>query len=67
MAAAITDEMLDQYAVTSTWDDLAATLLERYRGLAHRVFAYGAAGDWRRGPDTAERWRSVAADVQAGR
>ncbi len=44
MAAGITDEMLDEYAVTATWDDLADRLVERYRGVADRLFTYQPAG-----------------------
>jgi probable F420-dependent oxidoreductase len=61
MAALITDEMLDAYAVTSSWDKLASDLIERYAGLADRVFCYGAAQDWLESPELTERWRSVAA------
>jgi probable F420-dependent oxidoreductase len=61
MAEVITDEMLDTYAVTSAWDGLAPALLERYDGLADRVFCYGPAQDWIDSPDLAERWQSVAA------
>jgi probable F420-dependent oxidoreductase len=60
MAAVITDEMLDAYAVTATWDDLAASLVRRYDGLADRVFPYGPAQEWIDVPEMVERWQSVA-------
>ncbi len=63
MAAAVTDEMLDEYAVTATWDDLADRLVERYRGLADRLFTYQPAGEWLREPELADRWQQVAARV----
>ena len=66
MAAAITDEMLDEYAVTATWDDLADQLLARYRGVADRLFTYQPAGEWLRSPELADRWQGVAARVRAG-
>ncbi len=66
MAAVITDEMLDEYAVTSTWDELADRLLDRYRGRADRIFSYQPAADWLRSPETTERWREVAARVRSG-
>jgi probable F420-dependent oxidoreductase len=65
MAAAITDEMLDEYAVTATWDDLADQLIARYRGVADRVFTYQPAGEWLRSPELADRWQGVAARVTA--
>jgi len=40
MAALITDEMLDTYAVTATYDTLAARLRERYAGLLDRTALY---------------------------
>jgi probable F420-dependent oxidoreductase len=67
MAGCITDEMLAVFAVTASWDGLAGALLERYAGLADRVFPYGTAGDWQRHPERAERWRAVAGAVRAGR
>ena len=64
MAGIITDEMLDEYAVTATWDELASTLLDRYRGLADRIFGYGPAQAWIDTPELAERWQAVAAAVR---
>ena len=65
MAAAITDEMLDAYAVTATWDDLPAALVERYRGLADRLFSYGPAKEWLGDPELCRRWETVAGAVRA--
>jgi len=61
MAATITDEMLDAYTVTATWDDLADTLVARYRGVADRLVMYGSTDGWTPGGGTFERWRAVAA------
>jgi probable F420-dependent oxidoreductase len=66
MAAVITDEMLEEYAVTTTWDELPGRLLDRYRGRADRIFSYQPAADWLRSPETTERWREVAARVRSG-
>jgi probable F420-dependent oxidoreductase len=60
MAALITDDMLDAYAVTARWDDLAPTLVRRYAGVADRVFPYDAVGDLD-SPERRERWTEVAA------
>jgi probable F420-dependent oxidoreductase len=66
MAATITDEMLDVYAVSATWDDLAVTLQERYRGVEHpvRIICYYA-GTSLRQDDTFDQWQAVAAEVKA--
>jgi len=66
MADVITDEMLDEYAVTATWDELAGKLLTRYAGLVDRVFTYQPAAEWLRSPDLTERWAAVAATVRSG-
>jgi probable F420-dependent oxidoreductase len=40
MADLITDEMVDTYAVTGSYETIAARLLERYRGLLDRTAFY---------------------------
>jgi probable F420-dependent oxidoreductase len=61
--AAVTDEVLDAFSVTASWDELPEVLVERYAGLADRVFPYGltAWGD----PAARERWAAVAAAVRS--
>jgi probable F420-dependent oxidoreductase len=66
MAAAITDEMLAEYAVEATWDGLPAALVARYDGLADRVVSHTATTMWATVPATAERWATVAASVRSG-
>ena len=61
--AAVTDEVADAFAVTATWDTLAAALRQRYRGLADRVFPYGLTA-WD-DQATRERWTDVAASVRS--
>ena len=63
MAATITDEMLDVYAVTATWDGLAAALTDRYRGVDQsvRVICYFVGNAWRDDPAALDRWAQVAA------
>jgi len=63
MSATITDEMLDQYTVTATWDRLADVLVERYRGVADRLVMYGSTEGWTPGGATLERWHDVATAV----
>jgi alkanesulfonate monooxygenase SsuD/methylene tetrahydromethanopterin reductase-like flavin-dependent oxidoreductase (luciferase family) len=60
MTALITEEMLDAFSVSATWDKLAAELAGRYGGLADRVAPYGA--DLSR-PSARERWQGVAAGL----
>jgi probable F420-dependent oxidoreductase len=40
MARLITDEMVDTYAVTGTWETIAAQVNERYAGLLDRIAFY---------------------------
>ena len=61
MAPVITDEMLDVYAVTSTWADLPAALVRRYDGIVQRVFSYLG---WESSPEMAARWADVARQVK---
>lgn len=65
MAALITDEMLEQFAVVAPWDELADRLLERYRGVAARLVMYTAVADLARRPDNLGRWGEVARAVRA--
>lgn len=65
MADTITDEMLDAYAVTATWDGLAEALVQRYDGVADRVICYFVGTAWRDDPDTLDRWAGVAGDFRA--
>jgi probable F420-dependent oxidoreductase len=64
MAAAITDEMLDEYVVTARWDALAAALVARYDGLVDRVFNHFAVAQWEARPELAGHWGAVAAEVR---
>jgi probable F420-dependent oxidoreductase len=61
MGAAITDEMLDVYAVTATWDELPGRIADKYRGVADRIILYFATEAWEKGPQELERWREMIA------
>lgn len=65
MSALITDEMLEHYAVTATWDELADKLIDRYRSVAARLIMYFAQPQMERSPETAGRWGEVARTVRA--
>lgn len=64
MAALITDEMLDHYAVTSTWDDLASALADKYDGIADRLILYFAEEAAAADPNALARFGEVAAALR---
>jgi probable F420-dependent oxidoreductase len=64
MAALITDEMLDQFAVVAPWDELAAALDKRYRGVASRLVMYLAEESIASDPSALDRWSEVARAVR---
>ncbi len=64
MAALITDEMLEHFAVIAPWDEIADRLLERYDGVATRIVSYLAAESIRRDPPLVDRWGEVARAVR---
>ncbi len=59
MMATITDEMLDALAVTSTWDDLPAKLLDRLGDRADDIVCYSVLEQWHDEPDALGRWQDV--------
>ncbi|MHB1583096.1 MAG: TIGR03617 family F420-dependent LLM class oxidoreductase [Acidimicrobiales bacterium] len=59
MRRTITDEMLDAFAVTSTWDELPGRLLERFGDVADDIVCYSVVDRWDDDPDAADRWREV--------
>ena len=65
MAKLVTDEILDHYTVTSSWNDLGPKLVERYRDLAPnvRVTSYTAADGWS-DPANREKWSHVARSMR---
>ncbi|HWM19246.1 MAG TPA: TIGR03617 family F420-dependent LLM class oxidoreductase [Ilumatobacteraceae bacterium] len=65
MAALITDDMLEHFAVVASWDEIADRLVERYAGVASRVVSYLAAESIRRDPPMVDRWGEVARAVRA--
>jgi probable F420-dependent oxidoreductase len=59
MAAVITDDIVDAFAITSTWDELPARLIGRYDGIAADVVCYSATEHWNDDPDSLGRWQDV--------
>jgi probable F420-dependent oxidoreductase len=64
MAATITDEMLDAYAVVGRWDEVADRVVERYGGVAKRIISYLTVEDIARNPDRLGRWGEIARAVR---
>ena len=65
MAATITDEMLEHFALVAKWDDMADALLARYADIAERVVMYLTLEDMRRNPSNADKWGEIARAVRA--
>jgi probable F420-dependent oxidoreductase len=65
MAAMISDEMLEAYAITCTWDELPGRLLEKYAGVADHLIFYFAAEAWEKGPATMDRWQDALRRTRA--
>ncbi len=65
MAEAITDEMLEHFAVVAPWDELADRLVARYGSIAHRLVMYLTAEAVRRDPAALAKWAEVARAVRA--
>ncbi|MCP3909676.1 MAG: TIGR03617 family F420-dependent LLM class oxidoreductase [Actinomycetia bacterium] len=66
MADTVTDEMLEHYAVATTWDDMADALIERYQGTAARLVMYLTQEDIEKNPNNAGRWGEIARAVTGG-
>jgi probable F420-dependent oxidoreductase len=66
MIGLVTDEILEPYIVTSSWNDLASKLVERYRDLAPnvRVTSYSAPENFQ-DPASREKWSHVAAAMRS--
>lgn len=65
MAAVITDDMLDAFAVVAPWDEVADRLVDRYAGIAATVTSYLTLDDLAAHPDHVGRWAEIAAAVRA--
>lgn len=66
MASVVSDEILEHFLVTGSWDDIAGRILDRYSGLADRVVSYFAGTAWQREPSSLARWAEVARAITAG-
>ncbi len=63
-AAVVSDEILDHFVVSGTWNGIADSIRDRYDGLATRVVNYFGAADYAQDPESLQRWSAVAAAVR---
>lgn len=63
MAATITDDMLEHFAVIARWDEMADLLRARYDGIASRLVMYLAQESIQRDPAALGRWGEIARAV----
>jgi probable F420-dependent oxidoreductase len=61
MTATITDRMLEEYAVTCTWQELPATLVRKYGGVAERLIFYFADAALGEGEAHLAKWKHALA------
>ena len=67
MRTLVTDDVLDHYIVSASWDDLADVLVDRYGSIAPkvRVMSYTAMNQMKADPGVVDRWSDVAAAMRA--
>lgn len=63
MAAVITDEILEHFIISGTWDGIADAIRARYLGTATRVVSYFGSMAIDEGPESWDRWAAVARRV----
>ena len=63
MSAAISDDLLEHFVVSGTWEELPVRLADRYRDV-DRVVLYFAGMAWQRDRTVLERWGAVADEAQ---
>ena len=64
MAALITDDMLEHFAVEASWGDLADALKAKYDGIADRLVLYFAEEMHQTDPELLRRMGEVAASLR---
>ena len=63
MSEVVTDEILAQFVIEGSFNELADKILARYEGLATRVVNYFGGLDWSKDPSALQRWAAVARGV----
>lgn len=64
MVAVVDDELLDEFVVTGTFEELPELLADRYSGLASRLVLYFAGLAWHQQPQSFERWGRIATEMR---
>ncbi|HEY1831599.1 MAG TPA: TIGR03617 family F420-dependent LLM class oxidoreductase [Acidimicrobiales bacterium] len=64
MVRVIDDEILDNFLVSGTFDDMPNLLVDRYQGVADRVVLYFANAAWSEDPASLTRWGGIARGVR---
>ena len=59
MSGLVSDEILEAFAITSTWDELPGRLLDRFGTLADDIVCYSALEHWGDEDDALGRWQDV--------
>lgn len=65
MTSVVTDDILEHFVVSATWDTLGPKLLGRYGGVADRVVSYFAGPAWFDDAASLSKWAGVAASMTA--
>jgi probable F420-dependent oxidoreductase len=65
MIGLIDDDLLNEFVLTGTFEDMPDLLVERYGGIADRVVCYFAGMAWAQDPESLTRWGQVARRVGA--
>jgi len=65
MADTITNEMLEHFAVTARWDEMADALIARYKPYAERIVSYLTAEDLAKNSKNIGKWGEIAQAVAA--
>jgi probable F420-dependent oxidoreductase len=60
MRDAITDDVVEHFAVVGRWDDIPGVLVDRYEGVAARLVTYLAEETIDADPKVADRWGEIA-------
>ena len=64
MAAAIDDDLLENFVTEGRWDDMADKIVAKYGGIATRVVSYFTGIDVVQDPAAFERWGALARQVR---
>jgi probable F420-dependent oxidoreductase len=59
MSRAVTDDIIDGIAITSTWEDLPARLVARFAGRADEIVCYSVVEQWSDDTDSLGHWQDI--------